>query len=151
VLRPGGRISLFEPINVLMSAHDPDRFYGYDTSPVRAQAAKVWALYESIQPRGVDPMVDFDERDLLRHAEEAGFPAVDLELQVTVKNTRRPVPWERFLRMSGNPLIPPLGEALDRTLDPGEITAFTEHLRPLVESGTGQQRRALAYLTAAKE
>ena len=151
VLRPGGRISLFEPINVLMSARDPGQFYGYDTSPVRALAAKVWALYESIQLRGEDPMVDFDERDLVRHAEEAGFPVVDLELQVSVKNAIRPVSRERFLRMSGNPLIPPLGEALDRTLDPDEITAFTECLRPQVESGTGQERRAVAYLTAAKE
>src|SRR5215469_649235 len=50
VLRPGGRISLFEPINVLMSASDPGRFGGYDVSPVRELAAKVRALYESIQP-----------------------------------------------------------------------------------------------------
>ena len=151
VLGPGGRISLFEPINVLMSACDPGRFYGYDTSPVRALAAKVSALYESIQPRGEDPMVDFDERDLLRHVEQAGFPRLGLELQVTVKNALRPVPWERFLRMSGNPLIPPVGEALDRTLSPEEITAFTGYLRPLVESGTGQERSATAYLTATKE
>jgi SAM-dependent methyltransferase len=151
VLRPGGRISLFEPINVLMSASDPGRFYGYDTTPVRALAAKVGALYESIQPRGEDPMVDFDERDLLRHAEQAGFGGLDLELRVTVQNATRPVPWERFLRMSGNPLIPSFGEALDRTLSPEEITAFTNYLRPLVESGTGQDRRATAYLTAVKE
>jgi arsenite methyltransferase len=150
VLRPGGRISLFEPINVLMSAHDPGRFYGYDTSPVRELAAKVWALYESIQPRGEDPMVDFDERDLVRHGEEAGFDVVDLELRVTVKNATRPVPWERFLRTSGNPLIPTFGEALERTLSAEEITAFTDYLRPLVESGTGQERSATAYLTAAK-
>jgi len=151
VLKPGGRISLFEPINVLMSDGDPGRFGGYDMRPVRALAAKVGALYESIQPRGEDPMVDFDERDLLRHAEQAGFPVLGLELQVTVKNAIRPVPWERFLRMSGNPLIPPVGEALGRTLSPGEITAFTEYLRPLVESGTGQERSATAYLTATKE
>jgi arsenite methyltransferase len=151
VLGPGGRISLFEPINVLMSDNDPACFFGYDTRPVRALQAKVDALYESIQPLGEDPMVDFDERDLLRHAEAAGFSAVDLELRVTVENAKRPVPWERFLRTSGNPLIPPLGEALDRTLTTGEITAYTEHLRPLVESGAGQERRAVAYLTAAKE
>jgi arsenite methyltransferase len=151
VLGPGGRISLFEPINVLMSDDDPGWFDGYDMRPVRALNAKVYALYESIQPRGEDPMGDFDERDLLRHAEEAGFSMVDLELRVTVENAKRPIPWERYLRMSGNPLIPPLGEALDRTLTSDEITAFTEHLRPLVESGTGQERRAIAYLTATKE
>ena len=102
-------------------------------------------------PGAQDPMVDFDERDLLRHAEQAGFGGLDLELRVTVKNARRPVPWERFLRMSGNPLVPPFGEALDRTLSPQEITAFTGYLRPLVESGTGQERTAVAYLTAVKE
>jgi len=32
VLRPGGRISVFEPINVL--TRDPDRLLGYDITPV---------------------------------------------------------------------------------------------------------------------
>ncbi len=151
VLRIGGRISLFEPINVLMGVEDPGRFFGYDVRLVAALAAKVEGLYESIQPPRTDPMVDFDERDLVRHAEQAGFPVIDLDLRVTVRNARRPVPWERFLRMSGNPLIPPLGEALDRVLTPGEITEFTAYLRPLVESGTGQERKAFAYLTAVKQ
>ena len=45
-------------------------------------------------------MGDFDERDLVRHAEDAGFPEIDLELQVSVKAHKQPIPWERFLRMS---------------------------------------------------
>jgi arsenite methyltransferase len=151
VLTPGGRVSLFEPINVLMSGADPDLFSGYDVGPVGAQAAKVKALYESIQPPGEDPMLDFDERDLLRHAQDAGFAEVDLELQVSVKTRKEPVPWELFVRTSGNPLVPTLGEALDSALSPQEAAEFTAHLKPLVESGTGLLRRALAYLTAVKE
>ncbi len=151
VLRPGGRASLFEPINVLMSLADPDLFSGYDVSPVGAQAAKVKALYESIQPPGEDPMLDFDERDLLRHAQDAGFAEVDLELRVSVKTRKEPVPWELFVRTSGNPLVPTLGEALDSVLSPQEAAEFTAYLKPLVESGTGLLRRALAYLTAVKE
>src|SRR5262245_6037758 len=50
VLRPGGRISLMEPINRLMPLLDPNRFLGYDTRPVATLAAKVAALFESIQP-----------------------------------------------------------------------------------------------------
>jgi len=149
VLRPGGRISVFEPINVLM--HDPDRLVGYDITPVKPLAAKVKALYESIQPPGDDPMLDFDERDLVRHAERAGFVEIDLELRVTVKNGKDPVPWDVALRMSGNPLVPSLGEALQRTLSPQEITEFTAHLKPLVESGTARERHALAYLAAARD
>jgi arsenite methyltransferase len=151
VLRPGGRVSLFEPINVLMSAADPGRFSGYDVTPVRALAAKVQALYESIQPPGVDPMIDFDDRDLVRHARSAGFPEIDLELRVSVKAQKQPIPWERFLRTSGNPLVPAFGDALDQVLSQQEAAEFTGYLRPLVESGAGLERRAVAYLTAVKE
>ena len=151
VLSPGGRMSLFEPINVLMSGADPDRFFGCDVTPVRGLAAKVEALYEAIQPHGVDPMGDFDERDLVRHAKDAGFPEINLELRVSVKTRTQPVPWERFLRTSGNPLIPTFGEALDRALTPQEAAELTRYLKPLVESGTRLKRTALAYLTAVKE
>jgi arsenite methyltransferase len=148
VLRPGGRISVFEPINVLM--RDPDRLSGYDITAVNALAARLIAFYESMQPPGADPMVDFDERDLVRHAERAGFADIDLELRVTVKNGKRPVPWDLALRMSPNPLVPPLGEVLDQVLSPREIAEFTAHVKPLVESGTGRERQAYAYLAAAK-
>ncbi len=151
VLRPGGRVSLAEPINVLMSPGDPDLFSGYDVTPVKALAAKVEALYDSIQPMGVDPMLDFDDRDLVTHAVDAGFPSVDLELRVRVKSAKKPIPWERFLRMSGNPLMPPLAEAMGQVLTPEEFTEFTDWLRPLVEAGKGRERTAIAYLTAVRE
>jgi arsenite methyltransferase len=149
VLRPGGRISVFEPINVLMSS-GPGRFAGYDIRPVAAAAAKISALYGAIQPLGTDPMLDFDDRDLVRFAAAAGFPDVRLDLQVSVKATVPPMAWEVYRRMSGNPLIPPVGEAIDRALSPAEAAEFTAHLRPLVEAGHGQERRALAYLAAVK-
>ena len=148
VLKPGGRISVFEPINVLM--RDPDRLLGYDITPVKPLAAKIGAFYESLRPPGPDPMVDFDERDLVRHAEQAGFADVSLELRVTVKNGKRPVSWKDALRMAVNPLVPPLGEVLDRVLSAQEIAEFTAHVKPLVESGSGRERQALAYLAAAK-
>jgi arsenite methyltransferase len=149
VLRPGGRASLFEPFNVLMSA-DPDLFLGYDVTPVKALAARVQALYASMQPQGADPMFDFDDRDLVRYARDAGFSEISLELRVSVKNHKDPVPWERFLRTSGNPLQPPFQEALQRVLSAQEADELARHLRPLVESGTGLERIALAYLTAVK-
>lgn len=149
VLRPGGRASLFEPFNVVMSA-DPDLFLGYDVTPVKALAARVQALYTSLQPPGADPMPDFDDRDLVRHARDAGFSEISLELRVSVNNHKDPVPWERFLRMSGNPLQPPFQEALQQVLSAPEADELARHLRPLVESGTGLERIALAYLTAVK-
>ncbi|MBV9793518.1 MAG: methyltransferase domain-containing protein [Actinobacteria bacterium] len=149
VLRPGGRISLFEPVSVLM--RDPDRLLGYDITPVKPLTAKLREFFHSVQPPGANPMTDFDERELIRHAERAGFTDIHLELRVTVKNGKRPVPWNHALRMSANPLVPPLGEVLDRVLSPQEIAEFTAHLKPLVESGAGRDRQAHAYLVAAKD
>jgi arsenite methyltransferase len=149
VLRPGGRVSLYEPINVLMHDCGPHMFYGYDVSPVADIAAKVNAKFAAIQPRGSDPMVDFDDRDLVRLAEQAGFGDVRLDLRVTVTAKRPPVPWDRFLRQSGNPNLPPLGDLLRAVLTPAQLAAFTAHLRPLVETGCGERRLAVAYLTAS--
>ncbi|HZE15353.1 MAG TPA: methyltransferase domain-containing protein, partial [Mycobacterium sp.] len=150
VLRPGGRVSLFEPINRLMRHLDPHRFLGYNTSSVAEMVRKIRVAVESLQPSDTDPMLDFDERDLLRHAEDAGFPEVRVELQLSVKADREPLPWETLLRMSGNPKQPPLGEVLREVLTEGELAAFTTALKPVVESGNGQERSAYAYLTAIK-
>jgi arsenite methyltransferase len=148
VLRPGGRISLFEPINVLMQGCGSRLFDGYDVSAVAEIAAKLNAQFAAIQPPGNDPMLDFDDRDLVRLAEQAGFADVQLDLRITVRARRPAAPWDRFLRQSGNPKLPPLGEMLERALSPSELAAFTAHLRPLVEAGLGESRKAVAYLTA---
>jgi arsenite methyltransferase len=148
VLRPGGRISIFEPINVLMHECNSRRFMGYDIGPVADIAAKVNSRFDAIQPPASDPMLDFDDRDLVRLAEEAGFAEVRLDLRLTVQTWRKGVPWSRFLRMSGNPNVPPLGEVLDQALTAAELETFTAYLRPLVEAGRGEDRMAVAYLTA---
>ncbi len=147
VLRAGGRISIFEPINTLMHGN-PKLFLGYDIEPVAEIAAKVGARFDAVQPPATDPMTDFDDRDLVRLAEQAGFGDVRLDLRVTVTSSRSPVPWDRFLRSSPNPKVPPIGDVLARALGPAELAAFTAHLRPLVESGRGEHRRALAFLSA---
>jgi hypothetical protein len=140
VLRPGGRISVYEPINVFC-----DGAWPYDFGPVDAIRRKLDALYEAIQPPGEDPMLDFDERDLLRLATDAGFFPVELDYRAEV----RPIEaqsWETFLNTSGNPKIPTLAEAMDEALTPPERERFAEHLRPLVEQGQGVWRMAHAYL-----
>jgi ubiquinone/menaquinone biosynthesis C-methylase UbiE len=148
VLRPGGRLSIFEPINTLMHGCKASSFYGYDLSAIAPIAAKLAAQFDAAQPRATDPMLDFDDRDLVALAEAAGFAEVRLDLQVSVRPTRAPVQWDQFLRMSGNPNLPPLGEMLERVLSPAEQAEFSACLRPLVESGKGERRHAVAYLTA---
>jgi SAM-dependent methyltransferase len=148
VLRPGGRISLFEPIN-RFALRDANTWGGYDLSPVAEIAVKVRAIYNRIQPYDTDPMLDFDERDLVRLAENAGFFPISLTLEAVIE----PLPrrsWQGFLDSAGNPNIPTFGEAMAQTLTGAEHDRLTAHLRPLVEQGSGTWRMATAYLHANK-
>ena len=148
VLRTGGKVSLFEPINRFGMDERGQGFWGYPSDGLHDLAERVERVYEAIQPPS-DPMLDFDERDLVRFAEEAGFFPIDLELQAEVRRTD-PKPWPTFLNSSGNPKIPTIAQAMDQTLTPEEREQFAEHLRPLVEEGRGVWRMATAYLKAVK-
>jgi SAM-dependent methyltransferase len=132
VLRPAGRVSIFEPINAYFGYPVP---LTYDEGPVREMGEKVHAVSRRLHPPD-DPMMDFDEHDLVEYAELAGFTDIALDLHVVVHQIE-PLAWDTFLRQSGNPRIPPYGEAMADTLTPGEIDAYTRHLRPLVEQGQG--------------
>ena len=49
---------------------------------------------------------DFDERDLLDFAEEAGFETISLQLEAEIAPGTWFTSWDAFLKSSGNPLIP---------------------------------------------
>jgi arsenite methyltransferase len=153
VLRTGGRLSVYEPINAYASAiwrADRDTYSGYNVAPVADLAAKVQALYARLQPTATDSMLDFDERDLLLAAERAGFGEVHLELRVDIEPRLPPFSWDSFLNSAGNPRIPNQAEAIAATLTPDEAERLTTHLRPLVEAGIGTHRLAVAHLWAVK-
>jgi SAM-dependent methyltransferase len=147
VLRPGGRISVWEPINSFgMERRRCD--FGYDLAAVAELARRVEAVFAEIQPDD-DPMLDFDERDLLRLAETAGFFPVELELHAEIVPTE-PRTWESFVRTSGNPLIPTLDAAMEEALSPDERERLVEVWRPQVEEGRGVWRMATAHLWAER-
>jgi hypothetical protein len=110
--------------------------------------AKVTAVYEAVQPE-TDPMVDFDERDLLELAETTGFFPVTLDYRAEIEPSE-PRAWETFVRMAWNPKIPTLGEAMDEALTEAEQERLVAALRPAVEEGRGVWRMGTAYLWAAK-
>ncbi len=153
VLKPGGRVSIWEPINNFRDALSPDFFLGYDTSRIEGLARKVRDVYRRIQP-DTDPMLDFDERDLFDFAEKAGFEEVGLDFEARTRigsayNEDKPE-WGKFIMRSGNPKIPTLEEAMDEALSPEERERFISHLRPLVEGGRQRLPLAVAYLWAVR-
>lgn len=150
VLKPGGRVSIFEPINRFGRPEPPQLFMGYDVTPVQPLADKVKAVFRRRQPFETDPMLNFDERDLLRLAEQASFTHLQLDLHLEITAPEPSVTWERLLHTAGNPLIPTLQEAINEALTRSEAERLTAHLRPLVEAHQGTQRNALAYLWGRK-
>lgn len=151
VLRPGGRISLFEPINRFSNPEPPELLFGFDVRPIAAIAAKIRAAYEAHQPAATHPLCDFDERDLLDWVERAGFTEVHMSYEVEIApGSVWPDEWDWFLDLSGNPLDPTPRDVIEEALTPQETNRLTAHLRPLVEAGRGVKRDAVVYLWATK-
>lgn len=153
VLKPGGRLSMFEPINRFAWPEPADRFFGFDATPVLPLARKVKAVYE--RSRGDETLIDFDERDLIAFAEQVGFAEIQLVYEATVRHRAGVCwggasSWEVFLHQSGNPCAPTLAEALAEALTPSEHEEFVAYLRPRYEALEGTERFAAAYLSAVK-
>jgi ubiquinone/menaquinone biosynthesis C-methylase UbiE len=154
VLRPGGRIASFEPINSFGHPRPEHLFWGYDVTPVQDLSRKVSALYrESAEESGESTLIDFDERDLFAWTESAGFTSIHMHYEAVVapESPLAGISWDAFLRFSGNPLAPTMAEAVDRALTEAERERFFQHLRPLVERGEGTSRLATVYLAAKME
>ena len=150
VLRSGGRFSLFEPINNYFP-WDPTEFWGFDATPVADLVEKVWA-YEGWGPEtdASDPMMNFNERDLIRFADEAGFTEIHADLRVDVEPGSWVLDWERLMGTTPNPNAMSVGAAIRGALTGSEAARFESHLRPLVDTGEGLIRSAFAYVWGSK-
>jgi SAM-dependent methyltransferase len=148
VLRPGGRISIAEPINSFAYPEPEGWFNGYDLRDIADLVRKV---IDVSSPEEEQTLIDFDERDLLAWAEVAGFDPIRLEYEAKLEaGSWMSGSWERVLNSSGNPLAPTLGEAIDQALTPAEAEQFVARLRPLVEATAARGRMAFAFLRGVK-
>ena len=155
VLRPGGRLSMFEPINSFTFPEPEHEYMGFDVAPIAGLVRRVKDAYNRLAGNGDSTLIDFDEGDLIAFAERAGFSKVALTYEAKVERDAgahwgNDVGWDTFLRVAPNPLAPSLGETIDDALSPEEAERFVSHLRPLFEGKKGTSRSAVAYLRAAK-
>jgi arsenite methyltransferase len=151
VLKPGGRLSIFEPINSFGFPEPEDRYCGFDVGPVADLAAKVKRAEQRLADDAT--LVDFDERSLVSFIERAGFRSIELTYEARVEHQARPhwladVSWDTFLRIAPNPLAPTLAEMVDEALAPEEAERFFGHMKPLYEGRKGKSRQAVAYVRA---
>jgi arsenite methyltransferase len=148
VLGPGGRVSIFEPINNYFP-DSPDTFWGFDTSAVRDLVEKILEHEGWVESAYADdPMMNFTERDLLRSAEAAGFDEVHVDLRVDICPGSWVVDWDRLLETSPNPNARTVREAISGALTPEEAKRLEAQVRPQADAGNGVLRDASAFLIA---
>ncbi|GAA3345989.1 hypothetical protein GCM10020358_55250 [Amorphoplanes nipponensis] len=149
VLRPGGRLSVFEPINSYPATVGRDPLLGVDPGPIAELITKVRAAYAAVAPEAAT-MHDFDERDLVRWAVAAGFTGVRLDYHAELDVPGPPLgDWAAVRRTAPNPLVPTYGEMIDEALTPGERERFDAYLGSLGDGPT-RHTAATAYLSAVR-
>jgi arsenite methyltransferase len=150
VLRPGGRLSLFEPLNSFGYPGPDERWGPWDVAPVRDLAERVKDVFRAVHAGTGDTMHDFHAKDMTAWAMDAGFRDVRVEATYQL---RPPLPlesWEAYERVAANPLVHSLREAIDSALDAEEADRFRAQLRAQAEAGDGIERTAHAFLRAVK-
>jgi arsenite methyltransferase len=147
VLRPGGRVSIFEPINAA------PRRYGQGDEEVpddlRPHHAAVQETFQG-QSEHWHSMMDFDERDLANCFTTAGFSAVGLVYELLdITYTMSEEQARRSIAMRGNPTAPTWVESAYHALGP----KAEDYLRKLLQSRTARPTRtinAVAYVSASR-
>jgi ubiquinone/menaquinone biosynthesis C-methylase UbiE len=148
VLRPGGRLSIFEPVNSFLVGRHTDRLLGLDVSPLADLAAKVLTAYD-----GESLILDFDERDLLAWTERAGFTSIEMDYraQVDVPMDAAPGEWETLQHTAPNPLVPTYAEAMAATLTAAERDRLEEYVRAQFAAGAPRHSSmATVFLRAVR-
>jgi ubiquinone/menaquinone biosynthesis C-methylase UbiE len=148
VLKPGGKLSLFEPLNSFEYPGPDERWGAWDVSEVKELADRVKGVFRAIHDRQGNTMHDFEAPDFVALAERAGFTEIHADATYEVSPSESFETWETYENSSGNPLVPTLREAADSVLTPEESERFRGHLRRQAEAGDGVARAATLYLWA---
>jgi arsenite methyltransferase len=157
VLKPGGRISISEPILQddafaatalrtmieAQSGQTQDRFMHLLH---RWKAAQYPDTHEKI---AASPLVNYSERNLFEFVRHCGFVDVHLELHIDMSPSII-TSWEVFLATSPHPWAPPLSNIVAEQFTPDEWQLFERTMRPIIESPDATTTTRIAYLTAVK-
>jgi ubiquinone/menaquinone biosynthesis C-methylase UbiE len=158
VLKPGGRISVAEPVYqddalaaaAIRSSIDctpPEHRNALTTLVHRWKAAQYPDTEEKILK---SPIANYSERDMIRFAQVAGFTELHLELHIDILPSIVRS-WNVFINSSPHPLAPPLSVIMTEQFAPEERQLFERSMRPIVEDPKAVSTDRMLYLTARKQ
>jgi arsenite methyltransferase len=157
VLKPGGRISLAEPVfqddafvacalrQQLESAQQGNE----DPFRPLLHRWKAAQFPDTLEKAAASPITNYSERTLFELVRASGFERIHLELHMDFAPSRMQA-WEVFLETSPHPWAPPLSKILSEQFTAAERVLFEQVMRPLVESGGAFSVVRTVYLHAVK-
>lgn len=157
VLRPGGRISLAEPVmqddalaaRAMKAVIDSKPAQGVSPLMVLLHRWKAAQYPDTEEKIRASPLANYSERDLIRFAQAAGFADIHLELHIDVLPAMVRT-WEAFIDSSPHPLAPPLRAIMAEQFSPEERELFERSMRPVVVDPQAVSTDRMVYLTARK-
>jgi arsenite methyltransferase len=157
VLKPGGRISLAEPVyqddalaaSALRAAVDCGSRDSASPLTVLLHRWKAAQFPDTEEKILQSPIANYSERDMLRFAQTAGFTELHLELHI---DTRPSIvrSWSVFIDSSPHPLAPPLSTIMAEQFTAEERLLFERSMRPMIEDPNALTTDRMLYLTARK-
>lgn len=149
VLRPGGRVSMFEPLwQFFDPTATPTEFFGRDLGGHQAEIAAVMAGYQAdLRSQLADPLT---ARSLIDAAEAAGLNRI----RATVEAESKPLPSgddvavAQALHGRPNPNTRSPAEMAAAALTPSRAASFLAAVESSVRAGHGRTRTAAVYFCA---
>jgi arsenite methyltransferase len=154
VLKPNGRMVLCEPINRFASLQmNGHTLHGYDLGPLGELGRRVVKAYYGGKEREEElrsnPLVNFDERQLLDDARAAGFAELHLKYEASIRPHAR-MSWDLLYSAAPNPNARPLKDVLANEFSTEEAETVVAYLKPYVETRSITHFFAQAILVAHK-
>jgi ubiquinone/menaquinone biosynthesis C-methylase UbiE len=157
VLKPGGRISIAEPIlqdeaffaRALRRRVEEQASRSEDRFLVLLHRWKAAQFPDTEEECAKSPIVNYSERDLINFVRGAGFADIHLQLNIDVTPSLV-TSWDVFLGTSPHPWAPSLSHILAAQFTPEERQFFEQIMRPIVESGENLATDRMVYVNAKK-
>jgi len=157
VLKPGGRISLAEPIFqdeafdtvILKNRVDAQVDGAHDRGLDLLHRWKASQFPDTPEKIAQSPIANFSERDLIRLAVGEGFTDIHMELHVDVMPSIIKS-WDVFIGASPHPWAPSLKTIMEEQFTQEEAEHFEAMVRPSIEAGHPVSIDRMAYLSAQK-
>lgn len=157
ILRPGGRLSIAEPILRDDAIEASSLRKIVEGLPEKAGDNFFHLLHrwksaqfpDTEEKISESPIANYGERDLVRFALDAGFVDVHMEFHIDVRPAAV-TSWDVLLGSSPHPWAPRLADILATQFTVDERLFFEQILRPQVEARRLVTAERTAYLTALK-